>query len=193
MLRVALATALLPLAAAAPRPVTVFHDTVWFRGGEPAADLTITQTLVGRCVGGARSSARPDAWRCFIDNYFADPCFSPSSRSRLVVCPNDPWSRNVRIVELSRPLPAVRKRPVRAFAPWAVWTLNGKRCVIAVSGATLRLGGQRVRYECAVSGFLVGYANTRDGLWTIGYVPRFALAKPNRSHPRSVGITDVWR
>ena len=36
-----------------------------------------------------------------------------------------------------------------------------------------------MRYECAVSGFLVGYPNASARLWTIGYVPRFALAKPN--------------
>ena len=81
---------------------------------------------------------------------------------------------------------------MRTYAPWGIWTANAKRCVIAVSGATLRLAGQRVRYECAVSGFLVGYADTRGRAWMIGYVPRFALVQPNL-HPRRVGITDVWR
>jgi hypothetical protein len=49
-----------------------------------------------------------------------------------------------------------------------------------------------VRYECAISGFLVGYPDARGRSWTIGYVPRFDLARPDL-HPRRVGITDVWR
>ena len=49
-----------------------------------------------------------------------------------------------------------------------------------------------MRYECAVSGFLAGYADIRGRAWTIGYVPRFALAKPN-IHARPIGITDIWR
>jgi hypothetical protein len=193
MLRVALATALLPIAAAAPRPATVAHHTVWFRGGEPAPALLITLDLSGFCVGAARSSARPDAWRCFADDHWIDPCFSATSRSRIVLCPIDPWSKSVRIVELTRRLPPVRTRADRKHAPWGIWTANGKRCVISVSGANLVLDGERVRYECAVSGFLVGYANTGGAEWTIGYVPRFALANPRRLHSRRVGITDVWR
>jgi hypothetical protein len=193
MLRVALAVALLPLAGAAPRPATVLHETVWFRGTQPAPGLIVTEDVAGHCAGSARSSPRADAWRCFADEHWIDPCFSATTHSRSVLCPLDPWSRTVRLVELTRRLPPVSKRPVRTHAPWGIWTSNAKRCVIAVSGATLRLAGQRVRYECAVSGFLVGYANTRGREWTIGYVPRFALAKPDLLHPRRVGITDVWR
>jgi hypothetical protein len=192
VLRVALAAALLPLAAAAPPPATVVHETVWFRGAQPAPGLRITEDVAGHCVSSARSTPRADAWRCFADAHFIDPCFSPTSRSRIVLCPFDPWSKNVRLVELTRPLPRPVRRPVRTYAPWGIWTANAKQCVIAVSGATLRLAGQRVRYECAISGFLVGYANTRGRQWTIGYVPRFALARPNL-HARRVGITDVWR
>jgi len=193
MLRVALAAALLPLALGAPRPPTVVHETVWFRGGQPAPSLRITEDVAGHCVSSARSTPRADAWRCFADEHFIDPCFSATSRSRVVLCPLDPWSRNVRLVELTRPLPRAIRRPLRTYAPWGIRTTNAKQCVIAVSGASLRLAGQRVRYECAISGFLVGFADTRSRQWTIGYVPRFALAKPDLLHPRRVGITDVWR
>ena len=190
MLTIALALAMLPFGSAA-RPVV--HETMWFRGGQPAPGLRITEDVAGRCVGGARATARPDAWRCFADEHWIDPCFSASARGRIVLCPTDPWSRNVRLVELTRKLPAASRRPVRAYAPWGIWTANAKQCVIAVSGASLRLDGRRVRYECAISGFLVGFANTSGRQWTIGYVPRFALAKPDRQHARTVGITDVWR
>jgi hypothetical protein len=192
VLRLALAAALLPLATATPRPVTAFHDTVWFRASQPAPGLLITEDVAGHCVSSARSTPRADAWRCFADDHFIDPCFSASSRSRAVLCPLDPWSKNVRFVELTRRLPRASRRPERTYAPWGIWTANAKRCVIAVSGATLRLAGQRVRYECAVSGFLVGYAETASRQWTIGYVPRYDLANP-RAHARRVGITDVWR
>jgi hypothetical protein len=181
------------LSALAPAPATVVHETKWFRGSQPAAGLLVTEDVPGHCVSSARSSPRGDAWRCFADEHWIDPCFSASARSRIVLCPTDPWSRNVRLVELTRKLPAASRRPVRAYAPWGIWTANAKRCVIAVSGASLRLDGRRVRYECAISGFLVGFANTTRRQWTIGYVPRFALAKPDREHARTVGITDVWR
>ena len=192
MLRLALAAALLPLVAAAPRPATVFHETVWFHGAVPAPGLLISEDVAGHCVSSARSTPRADAWRCFADEHFIDPCFSATSRSRKVLCPLDPWSKTVRLVELSRRLPRVAKRPVRTYAPWGIWTLNAKRCVLAVSGATLRLAGQRVRYECAGSGFLVGYAQVRAREWAIGYVPRYDLANPHL-HLRRIGITDVWR
>jgi hypothetical protein len=187
MVILALAAALL----AAPRPATVVHETVWFRGGRPAPGLQITLDIAGYCVSGARSTARADAWRCFADHWI-DPCFSATPRSRTVLCPVDPWSKQVRLVELTRRLPPVRTRASRKYAPWGVWTANGKRCVIAVS-ANLRFDGQRVRYECAVSGFLLGFANTQGREWTIGYLPRFALANPRRLHARRIGITDVWR
>ena len=190
MLRVALAVA---LSAVAPQPATVVHETKWFRGAQPAPGLRITEDVAGHCVSSARSVPRDDAWRCFADEHWIDPCFSATSRSRMVLCPVDPWSKNVRLVELTRALPPVTKRAVRSYAPWGIRTANAKQCVIAVSGATLRLDGRRVRYECAISGFLVGYANTRSRQWTIGYVPRFALAKPGREHARVIGITDVWR
>jgi len=192
MLRAALAAALLPVVVAAPRPATVVHETVWFRGGQPAHGLRITEDVAGHCVSSARSTPRADAWRCFADEHFIDPCFSAASRSRTVLCPVDPWSQSVRLVELTRPLPRATRRPERTYAPWGIWTANAKQCVIAVSGATLRLGGQRVRYECAGSGFLVGFADTGGREWTIGYVPRYDLANPHL-HARRIGITDVWR
>ena len=192
VVRVALAAALLPLAVAAPRPLTVFHDTVWFRGAQPAAHLLVTEDVAGRCASSARSTPRADAWRCFADQHWIDPCFSATSRSRTVVCPLDPWSKNVRLVELTRPLPRASRRPARTNAPWGVWTANAKRCVLGVSGANLVLAGHPVRYECGGSGFLVGYPDVRGREWTIGYVPRFDLANPNL-HPRRIGITDVWR
>jgi hypothetical protein len=189
MLRIALALALVPFAAGA-RPAV--HDTVWFHGAQPAPGLRITEDVAGHCVGGARSTARPDAWRCFADEHWIDPCFSATSTSRTVLCPLDPWSQNVRLVELTRRLPQVTKRRLPRNRPWAVWTANAKQCVISVSNSGLRLAGQLVRYECAGSGFLVGFADIRDGAWTIGYVPRYDLGNPHL-HPRRIGITDVWR
>jgi hypothetical protein len=192
-LRVALvALAALATPAGPPKPVTVVHETVWFRGSHMAPGLLVTEDVAGHCVGSARSTPRADAWRCFADYHFIDPCFSATSRSRTVLCPVDPWSKSVRLVELTRRLPRSARRTARTYAPWGIWTLNAKRCVIAVSGATLRLAGQRVRYECAGSGFLVGFADTRGREWTIGYVPRYDLANPHL-HLRRVGITDVWR
>jgi len=191
LLGVALTVVLMSLAGP-PQPKTVVHETVWFRGSQPAPGLVITEDVAGHCIGPARSSPRADAWRCFADEHWIDPCFSAKARSRSVLCPTDPWSNTVRLVELTRRLPPVIQRRARPGKPWGIWTSNAKRCAIAVSGATLRLDGRRVRYECAVSGFLVGYPNARGRTWTIGYVPRFALAKPN-IHARPIGITDVWR
>jgi hypothetical protein len=193
LFRIALvALALVPAAAAAPRLSPAVHETVWFKGSQPAPGLLVTEDVAGHCVAPARSSPRADAWRCFADDHWIDPCFSATPRSHRVLCPLDPWSKTVRLVELTRRLPRVVERRRRAIAPWGIWTTNAKRCVIAVSGATLRLAGRRVRYECAGSGFLVGYADIRDDGWTIGYVPRYDLANPHL-HVRRIGITDVWR
>jgi hypothetical protein len=193
VIRLALAAlVLVPVAAAAPRLSPVVHETVWFRGAEPAPSLLVTEDVAGHCVAPARSTPRADAWRCFADEHWIDPCFSATARSRAVLCPFDPWSKSVRLVELTQRLPHVVERRMRTNAPWGIWTTNAKRCVLTVSGANLRLAGQRVRYECAGSGLLVGYADIREGAWTIGYVPRYDLANPHL-HLRRIGITDVWR
>jgi hypothetical protein len=186
------AIAALSVAAGPPAPPTLVHETVWFRGAYVGRGLHVTEDVLGYCVSSARSTPRADAWRCFADEHFIDPCFSATNRSRRVLCPLDPWSANVRLVELTRPLPRPSTRRARLDAPWGIWTTNAKRCVIAVSGARLELAGQRVRYECAGSGFLVGYADVRGRSWTIGYVPQYDLANP-RLHARRIGITDVWR
>jgi len=193
LIRLALvAAALLSTAAGGTGPATVVHETVWFRGGRPAPRLFVTENVAGHCTAPARSTPRAYAWRCFADEHFLDPCFSATPHSTAVICPFDPWSKTVRLVSLTRRLPRWVERRERRIAPWGIWTTNAKRCVLGVSGATLTLAGQPVRYECAGSGFLVGYANVRGREWMIGYVPRFDLGNP-RLHPRRVGITDVWR
>jgi hypothetical protein len=193
LIRLALvAVALLSIAAGGSGPATVVHDTVWLRSGRPASGLFVTENVAGYCTTPARSTPRAYAWRCVADAHFLDPCFSATTQSASVICPFDPWSKNVRLVSLTRRLPPWVDRAELRAAPWGIWTTNAKRCVLGVSGATLTLAGQRVRYECAGSGFLVGYADVSGREWTIGYVPRFDLGNPHL-HPRSVGITDVWR
>jgi hypothetical protein len=193
LVRLALvAVALLSVAAGGSGPATAVHEPVWVRGDLPAPGLFVTENVAGYCMAPARSTARAYAWRCFADAHFIDPCFSATPTSKAVVCPFDPWAKNVRLVSLTRRLPRWVARPEPRTAPWGIWTTNAKRCVLAVSGATLTVAGERVRYECAGSGFLVGYADVSGSEWTIGYVPRFDLANPH-VHPRPVGITDVWR
>ena len=193
LIRVALIAAVLPtIAAGSTGPAPLVHETVWLRGAGPAPGLLVTENVAGYCTSPARSTARAYAWRCFADQHFLDPCFSATRRSPMVVCPFDPWVKSVRLVSLTRRLPPWRERRDRLDVPWGIWTANAKRCVLAVSGASLILAGKRVRYECAGSGFLVGYAEVRPREWTIGYVPRYDLSNPHL-HARRIGITDVWR
>jgi len=193
LVRLALLAAALPaVAAGGVVQPTLVHETGWFRSGRPAPGLYVSQKLVGHCTAPARSTPRAYAWRCFAAQHFIDPCFSSTPKSATVVCPFDPWSKDVRIVKLNRRLPRWVARPQRRNVPWGIWTTNAKHCVLAVSGASLWLAGKRVRYECASSGFLVGYPDVGGREWTIGYVPRYDLGKPDL-HARSVGITDVWR
>jgi hypothetical protein len=189
---VLVAAALLAIAAGGSGPATVVHRTVWLGGERPARGLFVTEEVAGHCTALARSTPRAYAWRCFADEHFIDPCFSASRHSATVICPFDPWSKDVRLVRLTRRLPRWVARRERRNAPWGIWTTNAKRCVLAVSGATLWLAGKRVRYECAGSGFLVGYADVRGREWMIDYVPRFDLGN-SHLHPRRVGITDIWR
>lgn len=184
--------ALLSVAAGGSAPATLVHETVWLRSGEPVSGLVVTEQVPGYCTAPARATTRPYAWRCFADQHFIDPCFSQTAHSKSVVCPFDPWAKNVRLVGLTRRLPRWVQHQQSPSAPWGIWTTNAKRCVISVSGAGLTIAGQLVRYECAGSGFLVGYANLSRPQWTIGYVPRYDLANPHL-HPRPVGITDAWR
>ncbi len=184
--------ALLSIAAAGPGQAPVVHKTVWLRGGAPAPGLIVTENVAGYCTTPARSTSRAYAWRCFADEHFIDPCFSATRNSATAVCPFDPWAKTVRLVSLTRRLPRWVARRERPNAPWGMGTANAKRCVLAVSGASLRLAGRLVRYECQGSGFLVGYADVGERGWTIGYVPRYELGNPHLRLKR-IGITDVWR
>ncbi len=185
-------TVVLAALSGPPQPKTVVHETVWFKAGRPAPGLVITEDVAGHCSGPARSSPRADAWRCFADEHWIDPCFSATARSRSVLCPTDPWSNTVRLVELTRRLPPVVARRARPDA--ALGHLDREREAMrarrlrrdAAAGRAaraLRVRGQRLPRRLP---------DARGRTWTIGYVPRFALGKPN-IHARPIGITDVWR
>jgi hypothetical protein len=107
LIRLALAAFPLLIAAGGSRPATVVHETVWFRGGRPEPRLFVTQNAAGHCTAPARSTPRAYAWRCFAggplfaDGHFLDPCFSATPHSTTVICPLDPWSKNVRLMSLN--------------------------------------------------------------------------------------------
>jgi hypothetical protein len=121
---------------------TVFQ--AFTAGGKPTFT---TRSAKGYCWTGSIAADRSDAWRCFVDNYIHDPCFSSTSDPGHVACPN-PGLRKGLLVKLTRKLPHKYADQHTASVddrPWLVQTANGRRWLYA-TGATASIGGRRANY-----------------------------------------------
>ena len=165
---------------------TVVHHFHAFRNGKVAPGVHVTHRARGYCWEPSNVESRPYAWRCFRGNYIHDPCFSSTRKSRYVLCPTEPWSRNVVRLGLTRALPPWSASRSTPRLPVGIWTTTGKRCAHS-SGATSEIGGMPITYECVGGGVLAGLADRNGGTWTI----RFASSFKSR-HLTRVGITDAW-
>ncbi|MGH2585833.1 MAG: hypothetical protein ACRDJE_13050 [Dehalococcoidia bacterium] len=143
--------------------------------------------LPSDCQSGSISTERPDAWRCGT----ADPCFSPTPFSAMeVACATAPWSNEVVLLTLSRPLPGPSECQAMPSScprqlnlespPWALELANGARCT-AFTGTISSVAGLGLVYGCDNGGF-VGVAN-RDApfdkslpLWRAFYLPKDGTA-----------------
>jgi hypothetical protein len=185
------------LALAEQGAATRVHQFAAFRPGRLAPQLHVAHQVSGSCPGPSLVVGRRSvlAWRCSIGNHIRDPCFSSSETSRSAVCLIRPWRTGVLLVRLTSRLPSETLLAHAERNPWGIWTSNGKRCVSYSGSAYGVMAGRSVTYGCDGGGILLGFANTRKGLWTIDYAPRYAGPGATRRQARisRVGITDVWR
>ena len=165
-LLVTLLSAVLFLSAAGAGPaVHADHDhpdatqvkffVPWMTNGmlNPALTVRARNPFEG-CQTGAITTQRPDAWRCGT----ADPCFAYLFGDRMqVACSSAPWSNEVVVLLLDRPLPepdecrmmpTMCPRPLDLDSPpWAVELANGAKCT-AFTGTRSVVAGMIIAYGC---------------------------------------------
>jgi len=175
-------------AGSAARTGTVVHHYGAFKDGKLAPGLRVRATRHGRCGSSSTIDRLPNSWRCFSGRLLFDPCFSPArADSRIVACPERPWSRRVVLLRLGRPTGVWQHYKRRTDFPWGIRTTNGKSCFSLAASARGSVAGRRITYQCEGGGLLAGYVHRNTALWTI----RFARHEGVRS-TKQVGITDVW-
>jgi hypothetical protein len=163
--------------------ITPFHD------GNLGIGFAVTARGDGECF--ARSAAiagRPDAWRCSIGNAIHDPCFQNiMGDAKVLACPDGPWTANVILLTLTRPLPAdspgneAMKSPLKETMPWALELANGQRCTM-FTGATAPIVGMRINYGCPGGFIAVGDIDRSAAVWRIFFQGEKSL---------SLDLTDI--
>jgi hypothetical protein len=165
---------------------TVVHFFHAFQDGKIAPGVHVKQTARGYCWETSAVESRPYAWRCLKGNYILDPCFSPARHGHTVLCPIEPWSRQVLRLQLTRSLPTWQSNGYNQSLPVGIWTTTGKRCVHG-SGATTAIHFKPITYACGGGGVLVGLAKRSTATWTIWYASSYKAHVVTR-----VGIADAW-
>src|SRR5580704_3731902 len=145
-----------------------------FQSGNLGIGFAVTARGDGECF--ARSAAvagRPDAWRCSIGNAIQDPCFQNiMGDAKVLACPDGPWTANVILLTLTRPLPTdspgndATKTSLKDTMPWALEMANGQRCTL-FTGATAPIAGMRINYGCPGGFIAVGNIDRSRADWRI--------------------------
>jgi hypothetical protein len=151
--------------AATLTQAVVYHA---FTGsGKPA--VQVTRTAHGLCNGGAISTGRADAWRCFAGNFIYDPCFSSSKATGIVLCPLIAGKGSVTEIKLKQPLPTGfgnKGKPSTKGLPWAIKTVSGLKCTL-ITGASNVVNHMRANYFCSHGPTLWGAPSRSHEPWTI--------------------------
>jgi hypothetical protein len=160
--------------------VTTKTDVILFSAWSGDAfrhDLTVSAKIVGFCWIHSLASDRPDAWRCMARNDIHDPCFSGSSDPNKVACVEGPFSKDVDLMALTKPLPSAggemkltgKLARVRlAGEPWGLRLADGETCEY-VSGATEVVDGVRLSYGCT-HGSVFGVPDRSSAIWSVFHV-----------------------
>lgn len=177
-------------AQSTPSRTTTLHVYLAFQaGGRLASNLKVIRRTRGECRQPSHVSLRFDAWRCFRGSGYYDPCFSNTGGpTRDVVCPKAPWSRQVALMRLSKPLPLngnSTKDPLLA-EPWGIVTTRGTRCKTIASG-TISVAAMRVSYSCADGSYLVGTTRRAAQPWRI-----FQLRRKAPNDLTDVALASAW-
>ncbi len=164
---------LLALALAATSVVLV---TPW-ANGTLRHDLTVSERATGYCWSRSLATDRLHAWRCMAGNDIYDPCFSESASSKIVACVKGPFSKDVALMRLTKPLPQARDvvdttselRGLRLRGePWGLRLSDGETCVY-VTGATDVVAGMRLNYACT-NGWGIGLPDRVTASWEVSYI-----------------------
>jgi len=141
-----------------------------FAGSKLAQGMTASGTDTGECfTASLASQGRPDAWRCSAGNTILDPCFETQPPGTgPVACAASPWSSQVRLLKLSKPVPRneANKEDLLASAPWALELADGSRCTF-LTGATMAVAGMRWNYGCPNGAEVIGEVNRGDPVWRV--------------------------
>ncbi len=89
------------IAAVAQTRVVIF--SAWSNGAL-RRDISVATTVTGSCWEHSLPSDRPDAWRCMSKNEIYDPCFAESPNGNKVACPEEPFSKSVILMRLTKAL-----------------------------------------------------------------------------------------
>jgi hypothetical protein len=131
--------------------------------------FTVSGRAAGSCWTHSLSSDRPDAWRCLQGNDIHDPCFAQSRAPAVVACAESPFSKNVVLIQLKKPLSdgesATAKLLQPKGEPWGLRLTSGDRCVF-VTGATDAVAGERLNYACGKTEWIIGAPDRSTGIWT---------------------------
>jgi len=181
------------------RPTISVRGETTFEGNPMASSAS--------CQSGAITTQRPDAWRCVT----ADPCFAPSvNGGSQVACASNPWSNEVQILNLTRPITRETSQCFSAAggctdgrvkmdfttAPWALELTNGIRCVKA-TGTLSGFADITFLWYCQMAdGQNAGSAGSFPGadanldrsapLWTVFYVGETSYVV------EEVGVLVAW-
>jgi hypothetical protein len=191
MTRVVAALCVLAIALAIPVPAATTQTSIlifspWSSGGLQNG-FSVAKKAKGYCWTQSLTRDRPDAWRCFIGNDIYDPCFAGQRRPTVgVACAEDPFSKRVVLLTLTKPLPHNVNPTTRWLQPkgepWGLRLANGDTCFFA-TGATDVAAGMRMNYECNGNGWIVGFPDRTKPLWTA-----HAIVWPNKSRLKRVEI-----
>jgi hypothetical protein len=144
--------------------ITPFHE------GHLGIGFAVTSQVSGKCFSeSAASAGRPEAWRCSMGNAILDPCFqNVMGDPKLLSCPSDPWSANVRMLTVTEPLPASARKDfsLKNVMPWAIELAGGQRCTL-FTGATAPVAGMRINYGCPGGYIAVGDIDRTQPVWRI--------------------------
>lgn len=138
--------------------------TPW-AGDHVRSGFTITAHRSGTCWTESLATGRPDAWRCMSGNAISDPCFAGDRGQNVVACVSDPFSRDIILMRLIKPLPPrVAATTGTRGNPWAMRLSNGATC-ISLTGATGAYAGERINYGCVPKGYVAGSPDRSARIW----------------------------
>jgi hypothetical protein len=172
-----------PSAAAATTTKVILFSPWSFSGLRHS--LSVTETTRGACWIASLSSGRPDAWRCMAGNEIHDPCFSGSPNADTVACVSGPFSHEVVLMRLTKPLPPPNGESNMARPPWALKLANGATCGF-VNGATGTVAGMRLNYSCSNKAWVIGEPERSSGVWRVFYI-----SSPDDSDTQQMGVAEA--